>query len=131
MKFNPPTYSSMIELSSAAVSEVKRLRLKQVSSNTGRLRLRVREVSCSGCTHQIVMGFETESSANDHVIESDDLDIVIDPKSFNYLDGLYIDFTEDLMGGAFRFQNPIASELCICGTSFNIEKAEGAEVTAP
>ena len=114
----------MIELSSAAVSEVKRLRLKQVSSNTGRLRLRVKEGGCAGFAYQILMEFEKESSPQDRVIESDDLDIVIDSDSFKYLDGIYIDFTEDLMGGAFRFQNPIASELCMCGISFNIAETE-------
>ena len=110
----------MIELSSAAVSEVKRLRLKQVSSNTGRLRLRVKEGGCFGFSYQILMEFETEYASDDRVIESDDLDIVIDSKSFSYLDGMYVDYTEDLMGGAFRFQNPSASDICICGTSFNV-----------
>ena len=110
----------MIELSSAAVSEVKRLRLKQVSSNTGRLRLRVKEGGCFDCSHQILMEFETECSSDDRVIESDDLDIVIDSTSLSYLDGMYVDYTEDLMGGAFHFQNLSALDVCMCGTSFNV-----------
>lgn len=108
----------MIQLSPAAVSEVKRLRLKQVSSNTGRLRLRIDESGCSGLSYQ--MEFETESSPADHVIQSDDLDIVVDPQSLKYIEGLIIDYTEDLMGGSFCFQNPQASEVCNCGTSFKV-----------
>ena len=108
----------MIELSSAAVSEVKRLRLKQVSSNTGRLRLRVEQGGCSGLSYQ--MEFETESSPDDRVIQSDDLDIVVDSQSLTYLDGIHIDYTEDLMGGSFCFQNPNATDVCSCGTSFNV-----------
>lgn len=111
----------MIELSPAAVSEVKRLRLKQVSSNTGRLRLRIDKSGCSGLSYQ--MEFETESSSTDKVIHSDDLDIVIDPQSLKYVQGLVIDYTEDLMGGSFCFQNPQASEVCNCGTSFNVAEA--------
>ncbi len=114
----------MIELSPAAVSEVKRLRLKQVSSNTGRLRLRVDKSGCSGLSYQ--MEFETESSPGDRVIESDDLDIVIDPQSLSYINGLFIDYTEDLMGGSFCFQNPQATEICNCGTSFNVASADQA-----
>ena len=108
----------MIELSSAAVSEVKRLRLKQVSSNTGRLRLRVEQGGCSGLSYQ--MEFEKDSAPDDRVIHSDDLDIVVDSKSLQYLDGIHIDYTEDLMGGSFCFQNPNAAEVCSCGTSFNV-----------
>lgn len=111
----------MIELSPAAVSEVKRLRLKQVSSNTGRLRLRVEHSGCSGLSYQ--MEFETDSSIDDRVIHSDDLDVVIDSQSLDYINGLFIDYTEDLMGGSFRFHNPKASEVCNCGTSFNVNAA--------
>ena len=114
----------MIELSSAAVSEVKRLRLKQVSSNTGRLRLRVDQGGCSGLSYH--MEFEKDSAPDDRVIHSDDLDIVVDAKSFPYLDGIHIDYTEDLMGGSFCFQNPNAVEVCSCGTSFQV----GAEASA-
>ena len=116
-----PVLLPMIQLSPAAVSEVKRLRLKQVSSNTGRLRLRIDKSGCSGLSYQ--MEFETDSLPEDHVIHSDDLDIVVDPQSLRYVEGLMIDYTEDLMGGAFCFQNPQASEICNCGTSFNVAEA--------
>ena len=112
----------MIELSPAAVSEVKRLRLKQIYSNTGRLRLRVEQSGCSGLSYQ--MEFETESSPDDRIIQSDDLDIVVDSNSLGYLNGLVIDYTEDLMGGSFRYHNPNASEVCNCGTSFKVSNPE-------
>lgn len=108
----------MIELSPAAISEIKRLRLKQISSNTGRLRLRVTQTGCSGLSYQ--MEFETDSAVDDRIIHSDDLDVVVDSQSLDYLNGLMIDYTEDLMGGSFRFHNPNASEVCNCGTSFNV-----------
>ncbi|MEM9137690.1 MAG: iron-sulfur cluster assembly accessory protein [Cyanobacteria bacterium P01_F01_bin.42] len=110
----------MIQLSPAAVSEVKRLRLKQVSSHTGRLRIRVEKSGCAGFSLQYKMEFETDSSVEDQVFPSDDLDVVMDSQTLPYVKDLLIDFTEDLMGGAFCFQNPLAGEVCNCGTSFNI-----------
>jgi iron-sulfur cluster assembly accessory protein len=35
---------------------------------------------------------------------------------------LQIDYSEDLMGGGFRFQNPNATANCGCGNSFAISQ---------
>ncbi|MCM1984321.1 HesB/IscA family protein [Lyngbya confervoides] len=106
----------MIEISHAAASEVKRLRLKQVSSSRGQLRLSVQARGCAGLSYH--MEFEVEPEVTDRVIHCEDIDIVVDPQSLDYLKGLVIDYTEDLMGGAFRFHNPNALEVCNCGHSF-------------
>ena len=111
----------MIEMSDAAVREVKRLRLKQVSSSMGRLRIRVDLSGCSGLSYQ--MGFDNEQAPGDRIFDCDDLDVIIDAKSFEYIRGLEIDYTEDLMGGGFRFYNPNAIENCNCGNSFAVDQA--------
>lgn len=36
------------------------------------------------------------------------------------LTGLVIDYSEDLMGGSFRFDNPSATQTCSCGSSFQV-----------
>jgi len=42
----------------------------------------------------------------------------VDPLSMTFIQGLTIDFSEDLLGGGFRFKNPNAVASCGCGTSF-------------
>ena len=111
----------MIQMSDAAVREVKRLRLKQVSSSMGRLRIRVEQSGCSGLSYQL--SFDNEQSPGDRIFDCDDLDVIIDPSSLEYIGGLEIDYTEDLMGGAFRFFNPNAIESCNCGHSFAIDES--------
>jgi len=47
------------------------------------------------------------------------IEVTISPKHQTLLDGLNIDFSEDLMGGGFRFENPNASRTCSCGYAFD------------
>jgi iron-sulfur cluster assembly protein len=49
-----------------------------------------------------------------------DLKIITDAQSFNYIQNLIIDYSEDLMGGGFRFTNPQATLTCGCGNSFSV-----------
>ena len=58
----------------------------------------------------------------DSLIEiwEDDLKVVIDAKSMLYLFGLELGYSNELIGGGFKFNNPNAEESCGCGTSFGI-----------
>jgi len=107
----------MISLSPTAVGEIKRLKLKQQAINTS-LRLQVLPGGCSGLSYEV--RFDQQSQPNDHTYESHGVQIIVDPHSLNYLDGLTLDYSEDLMGGAFRFHNPNATETCGCGNSFAV-----------
>ena len=64
--------------------------------------------------------FAVEPRPDDNVIEIDEVRLFVDPKSFQYLDGLTLDFTESLLERAFVFHNPNATESCGCGKSFGI-----------
>ncbi|MGF1512930.1 MAG: HesB/IscA family protein [Elainellaceae cyanobacterium] len=44
--------------------------------------------------------------------------VAIAPMAQAYAAGLKIDYSEDLLGGAFRFHNPNAANTCSCGQSF-------------
>ncbi|HRO51474.1 MAG TPA: iron-sulfur cluster assembly accessory protein, partial [Hyphomicrobium sp.] len=46
--------------------------------------------------------------------------VLIDPVSMAYLSGSEIDFVDDLIGAAFKIQNPNATASCGCGTSFSL-----------
>ena len=70
---------------------------------------------------QIVIGAvvrRTERSDDDFVIEKDGATVVIDSISAEYLRGSQLDFVDDLMGQAFKMNNPNATATCGCGTSF-------------
>jgi iron-sulfur cluster assembly protein len=54
----------------------------------------------------------------DQVLRFDRLELRVDPSSWPLLEALSIDYSEDLMGGSFRFSNPGAAQSCSCGQSF-------------
>ena len=56
----------------------------------------------------------------DEVYEFDGLRLVVGCGHREYIRGLKIDFAEDLTGGAFRFDNPLATERFRCGYAFTI-----------
>lgn len=107
----------MISLSSAAVGEVKRLQSKRQHSNLF-LRLRIESSGCAGLAYQI--GFDQQIQPDDQAYESAGIQVLVDRHSLLYLNGLTVDYSEDLMGGAFRFDNPNATGSCSCGNSFTI-----------
>ncbi|HRN88570.1 iron-sulfur cluster insertion protein ErpA [Hyphomicrobium sp.] len=82
------------------------------------LRVSVEGGGCSGFQYQfdLVDG----ASGDDAVIERDGAKVLIDPVSMAYLAGSEIDFVDDLIGAAFKIQNPNATASCGCGTSFSL-----------
>ncbi|HOE95639.1 MAG TPA: iron-sulfur cluster assembly accessory protein [Candidatus Sumerlaeota bacterium] len=106
----------MINVTEAAVREMKRL-LKDRDLNGYGLRVGVKGGGCSGLTY--VMDFEAKPTDHDRVFEADGVSIFCDPKSYLYLNGLTLDYSNELMGGGFRFSNPNAQRTCSCGTSFS------------
>jgi len=54
------------------------------------------------------------------VVERDGAIVLIDPVSLDFLKGAEIDFSDDLIGAAFKVKNPNAQSSCGCGTSFSV-----------
>ena len=46
--------------------------------------------------------------------------VYVDQKSLLYLDGITVDYHEDIMQRGFVFKNPKATATCGCGTSFSV-----------
>lgn len=105
----------MIQLSSAAVKEIKRLRSKQLNKNIS-FRLQIKAGGCSGLFYE--MTFDEAVGQNDWVYDCNGISVVVDAYSLSYTNGLTLDYSEDLMGGGFRFHNPNAINSCGCGNSF-------------
>eukprot|EP00095_Tigriopus_kingsejongensis_P010915 maker-scaffold6673_size3677-snap-gene-0.0 protein:Tk10915 transcript:maker-scaffold6673_size3677-snap-gene-0.0-mRNA-1 annotation:"-like protein" len=73
---------------------------------------------CSGLSYK--MDFDNEKQADDQIFESNGYKVVCDLKSFLYLCGTELDFTDGLNGKGFQFNNPNASRSCGCGESFSV-----------
>lgn len=100
-------------------------RVKQLVEKDGRegvfLRLGVKGGGCSGLEY--LMTLDTESKAIDMVANIDGIEVHVDKKSARFLDGSTFDFTMNLIGGGFKFENPNAQRSCGCGTSFTPKSA--------
>ncbi|MEK0420275.1 MAG: iron-sulfur cluster assembly accessory protein [Bacteroidetes bacterium] len=82
------------------------------------VRVGVKGGGCSGLTYQL--DFDNESQPGDMVFGDSDLKVVCDMKSFLYLCGTELDFSDGLNGKGFNFINPNASRTCGCGESFAV-----------
>lgn len=106
----------MIHLTSTAIQEIQRLQAK--TDAAAHCRLAVVNDGCAGLAYK--MQFEPQVQPTDRQFNHSNLSIVVDPQSLEQIQGLEIDYTEDLMGGGFQFSNPQAKRTCSCGISFSI-----------
>lgn len=107
----------MITLSEKAVNEVKRLITEQKLPEDAGLRMGVRGGGCSGLSY--ALNFDTDQKETDRVFNIDGVKVIIDSKSFLYLAGTTLDYTDGLNGSGFTFDNPNATQSCGCGSSFS------------
>jgi iron-sulfur cluster assembly accessory protein len=82
------------------------------------LRVSVEGGGCSG--FQYKFDVDRSKAADDLVIGGDGAVVLIDSVSLQYMAGAEIDFVDDLIGAAFRINNPKAKASCGCGTSFTV-----------
>lgn len=104
-----------VTITDRALTQVRRLLAKDGRPEAF-LRLGVKGGGCSG--FEYVMRIDTQSKAIDLVFEAEGVRVACDAKSAVYLRGSNFDFTGNLIGGGFKFDNPNAQRSCGCGTSF-------------
>ena len=83
------------------------------------LRVAVTEGGCAGLTYSADIDREMQDGES-VILQSGDIRIVSDPESIQYLDGLTIDYSDDLISGGLQFANVNAGTSCGCGASFNL-----------
>jgi iron-sulfur cluster assembly accessory protein len=113
-----------ITLTEKAAAEVKRIVDEQKESGgiNGEkvfLRLSIRGGGCSGFQHKLDLD-PNFNEKNDEVLEYYGVPVVIDRKSLLYVDGVTIDFHNDLNRRGFSVTNPSAKNTCGCGSSFSM-----------
>ena len=82
------------------------------------IRVGVAGGGCSGLSY--MLEFDNQLKPDDKIFEDKGLKIVCDKKSFLYLVGTELDFSDGLNGKGFSFNNPNASRTCGCGESFAV-----------
>ena len=100
-----------------AVAKVREL-IEEEENPDLKLRVFVTGGGCSGFSYK----FDLDEAQNDDdiVIERDGAKVLIDEMSMEFMRGSEIDFSTDLIGAAFKINNPNATAACGCGTSFSI-----------
>ena len=82
------------------------------------LRVTVNGGGCSGMSYNLT--FDDKKNEFDKVYESNGIKIVCDVKSWFYVKGTEVDYSDDLLSGGFQLHNPNANRTCGCGTSFSV-----------
>jgi iron-sulfur cluster assembly protein len=104
----------LIHISDRAREELARLE----ATGENFLRISVIPGGCSGMTYNACID-NTLSDADQVLYQDDELRVVADAGGAMFLDGLQIDYSDDLISSGFRFKNPKAKKSCGCGSSFS------------
>ena len=106
---------NQITLESSAVVKIKDLLSEE---NTPNLKLRI-FVSGGGCSgFQYGFTFDEHQNDDDFIVDQDEVSLLVDAHSMQYLTGSVIGYKTSLMGSQFEIKNPAATSTCGCGSSF-------------
>ncbi len=107
-----------ITLSDGAVAKILTL-TTDADAGAGERGLRIKVVGggCSGLSYKMDLD---ESRQGDRVFERDGARVIVDRKSFLYLNGTELDYADDLMHAGFNLVNPNVKRSCGCGASFGV-----------
>ena len=105
-----------IQLTPRALERVRAMAAKEGLGPDQGLRVGVVGGGCSG--FQYTLNFDGQKEG-DSVTTLDGIRILVDELSLPYIAGTTLDFVEGLHNAGFRFDNPRASRVCGCGSSFS------------
>ncbi|MBE9528889.1 MAG: iron-sulfur cluster assembly accessory protein [Proteobacteria bacterium] len=106
----------MINLTESAAQQIEKVR-NDTNAAEQALRVDVVDGGCSG--HQYKLGFDSEHDGDER-FESHGVALLVNKVSAEILDGVEIDYVENLEGSTFTFSNPKATGGCGCGKSFSV-----------
>lgn len=107
----------MLNFTDKAANKLKKL-IEEQGNNQLNLRVYITGGGCSG--FQYGFTFDENKTENDIIFAKNDVSLIIDPMSFQYLVGSVVDYSEGLDGSRFVINNPNAKTTCGCGSSFSI-----------
>lgn len=112
---------SVTETTPVTVSERAAVKIAAILSKEpagAKLRVAVEGGGCSG--FQYKFDIVTNKDDDDLVLDANGFDVLVDSVSVDYMSGSVIDFSDELIGAAFKIENPNATAACGCGTSFSL-----------
>lgn len=115
-----PDYQSLqrpLDFTPAAASKVREL-IAEEGNAALKLRVYIQGGGCSG--FQYGFEFDEQQGEDDLAIVTDEVTLIVDPLSLQYLMGASVDYTENLHGAQFTIRNPNAKSTCGCGSSFTL-----------
>ena len=107
---------SEVEITAAAAGRIKAILAEEPGGAA--FRIGVEGGGCSGFKYSFSVA--PQPDAGDHLVETDGARLVVDETSLPFLLGAKVDFVDDLMGQAFKIENPNAAASCGCGVSFSV-----------
>ena len=108
----------IVSISEKAAEKIRYFAAKDgVTGNVG-VRVAVKGGGCSGLTYDL--DITDQELPNDKIVEQHGVKVMVDKKSYIYLVGTELEFSDGLNGKGFIFQNPNATKTCGCGTSFSV-----------
>ena len=117
MALGPVSGETLLEFSDSAVRKLKSIQAEEGKPEL-MLRVSVYGGGCSG--FQYTFSLDEEVQPTDKLVQRDGATLVIDQKSYQYLAGSEVDFSEGLEGAMFVVNNPNATSTCGCGASFSV-----------
>ena len=105
-------------ITETAKNKILTLKSEGNMDETHFVRVSVKGGGCSGLSYDL--DFDNKINPSDQVFEDKGEKIVMDMKSFLYLAGTELDFSDGLNGKGFIFNNPNATRECGCGSSFSV-----------
>jgi len=108
----------MITITDKAFDQILNLRSKAGLDDSYHLRVSVGGGGCSGLSYHL--DFDNEVKPLDQVFETKGVKLLCNLKSYLYLAGTELNFSDGLQGKGFHFENPNASRTCGCGESFSV-----------
>ena len=106
-----------ISLSATAATKIRALVTANPDKPGCGLRVKVVGGGCSGLQYKMDLDVERPG---DKIFGDDDARILVDRKSFLYLNGTELDYNEGLMQSGFTLHNPNVKRSCGCGASFTV-----------
>ena len=108
--------SAPLGFTDSAARKVRALLEEEANQNL-KLRVFVTGGGCSG--FQYGFSFDENQEEGDTRVDKNGVALLVDPMSFQYLQGAEIDYKEDVEGAQFVIRNPNAASTCGCGNSFS------------
>ena len=105
-----------INFSKKAVERIDQLIAKKPAGTF--FRIAVKGGGCSGLVYTLTVAAQPKE--DDKIIDDKGVKVFIPKKSYIFLAGMVLDFSDGLNGKGFTFENPNAKKTCGCGNSFAV-----------